>query len=57
MKALWTKFAIPVCTPPAISERNTQRPAHRKEEESETINGNAIRRSESGNRQRNETVH
>lgn len=57
MKALWTKFAIPVCMPPAIPERNAQRPAHRKEEESETINGNAIRRSESGNRQRNETVH
>jgi hypothetical protein len=57
MKALWTKFAIPVCMPPVISERNTQRSAHRKEDESETTNGNGIRRSESGNGQRNETMH
>ncbi len=41
MKALWTKFAVPVCMPPAISERNTQRAAHRTEDESEIINGNA----------------
>jgi len=57
MKALWTKFAIPVCMPPAISERNTQRSAHREEDESGTTNGNGIRRTESGNRQRNETMH
>jgi len=57
MKALWTKLAIPVCMPPVISERNTQRSAHRKEDESETTNGNGIRRGESGNGQRNETMH
>jgi hypothetical protein len=57
MKALWTKFAVPVCAPPALSERNTQRPAHRKEDEPETTNDNGIGRGKSGNGQRNETVH
>ena len=57
MKALWTKFAVPVCAPPTLSERNTQRPAHRKEDEPETTNDNGIGRGKSGNGQRNETVH
>jgi hypothetical protein len=61
MKALWTKFAIEVCTPPAVSDRKTQRSAHRKEDESETINDDGIGRKrqhgEYRNHQRNESVH
>lgn len=64
MKALWTKFAIPVCMPPGISERHAQRhaqrTAHRREDESDSTNGNRIRRSnrnESGISQTDETMH
>lgn len=57
MKGLWTRHAIPVCMPPAISEHSMHCIANRKEDESETTNGNRIRRIENGISERNETVH
>lgn len=57
MKRLWTRHTTPVCMPPAISERTMQRVANRKEDKSETTNGNGIKRIENGIGQRNEKLH
>lgn len=57
MKELWTRHAIPVCMPPAISERTMLRIANRKQAESVTAHGNRTGRIKDDHCQRNEAVH